>query len=118
MPTWPSGLSFIASPNGFRRTGPIANVIRTPMDAGPVKTRRRFTAAPREISGETDLLTDAQVATFETFFTDDLEDGALSFEADDPVSGVEKTYRFMDTYEIIFLNDDINRIRMKLEIVP
>lgn len=117
MPAYPA-ISFIESPEGFNRSGPLDNVIRSPMEQGPVKSRRRFTAAPRAISGSTDLITDAEVATFETWYRDEIGDGAIPFTADHPITGVSTTFRFTQTYEIVYLNDDINRINMQLEILP
>lgn len=88
------------------------------MEQGPVKSRRRFTAAPRAIAGTTDIISDADVATFEAWYSDTIEDGALSFTADHPVTGVATQFRFTDTYELIYINDDKNRIQLKLEILP
>jgi len=48
------------------------------MDKGPVKRRRRFTAASRMISGSTNLLTDADVVMFEDWFDNTIASGALS----------------------------------------
>lgn len=77
MPTWPTTLSqdlidaelSLAAPN---------TVIRTETDAGPVKVRRRFTAAPKPLSGRL-VLTSAQRTLLERFFEDDLQGGAVPF---------------------------------------
>lgn len=116
--TWPSGIPFIDNPSAFRESGPMGNVIRTPMEHGPSKTRRRFTAAVRQYSGETDVMTNAQVSTFETWFDDTIASGALSFTATNPRSNVTQTFKITDPYEIIHINDDENRISLKLERQP
>ena len=115
MPTWPAGVSFIAHPDTFRESGPLGNVIRTPMEHGPVKSRRRFTAAPRAVTGQTDIMTNAMIDIFEVWFRDLIADGALSFTAVNPRTNLSKTYRFTDKYDVIFINDDKSRLSLKLE---
>ena len=58
-------------------------MLRTSVDAGPEKRRRRFTAAPRPLIG-TMRMTTAQVAAFETFFRTTLADGTLAFDFPHP----------------------------------
>lgn len=115
---WPAGVSFIAHPESYRETGPLANVIRTPMENGPVKSRRRFTAAPRNVSGTTDIMTNAQIATFETWFRDTISDGALPFTAVNPRTGETQTYRFVETYDVVHIDDDKERLSLTLERLP
>ena len=118
MPDWPATVPFADRPDSYKESGPTANVKRTPMENGPVKTRRRFTAASRMVSGETSLLTDAQIDTFETFYRDEIGDGALPFDAVSPRTGLTHSYRFMETYELIYVHADQSRISMKLERLP
>ena len=62
--TWPSSLPHKAIRDGFSEVGGV-NVIRTPMDSGPAKTRRRSRLAkPIQI---TFLMTKAQIVTLENF---------------------------------------------------
>lgn len=68
--------------------------LRTSMDAGLPKMRRRFTAAPRPISCSL-VLTRAQVATLDTFFVDTLEAGTLTFDWTDHRTGDDAVYRFV-----------------------
>lgn len=117
-PAWPAGISFIAQPSSYRESGPKGNVIRTDMENGPAKSRRRFTAAVRHISGNTDILTDAQVATFDTWFTDTIDDGALAFTATNPRTGATETYRFLKEYDVLHIDDDKNRLALTLEKLP
>lgn len=115
---WPVGISFIAHPDTYQESGPIGNVLRTPMEKGPVKSRRRFTSAVRHVSGQTDIMTEAQVETFIDWHRDTIAGGALRFTAVNPRTGQTGTYRFIDKYDIIHLNDDKERISMKLEQFP
>ena len=118
MPTWPA-ISFIGV--NYEESGSQKNVIRSPMEHGPAKRRRRFTGAPRLISGTTDIMSAANVATFETWFATDIKDGALSFTATNPRSGVTETYAFVDggaSYRLIYVKDDRWRIAVSLEQLP
>lgn len=118
MVDWPTGISFIEKPDAYQRTGPKGNIIRSPMDTGPSKTRRRFTAAVQMVSGETDIISDADVAVFEDWFTTSIADGALSFYAADPKTLTIGRYKFVETYELIHVDDDKNRLVIKLEKLP
>lgn len=120
MPTvaYPA-IPFLDDPSAHDETGPEGNVLRTPMDQGPSKARRRFTAASRKISGRTDIMTNAEVDTFETWY-DDTVKGVNSFTAIHPRTGVQETFRFLKDppYKIVYLHDDKNRIEMELEVLP
>jgi len=81
MATWPSTLP------GLELGAELSQqqaFIRTPMDNGPAKQRRRFTAVSRYLSG-TMVLTKTQKATLETFYQDDISYGADVFDYTDPV---------------------------------
>jgi len=79
---WPATL-----PQGLLKSsfsdGPPDNLLRTQMEAGPAKVRRRTTAGVRPLSGAM-RVTAAQWAIFKTFFDTDLQSGALSFAFPDP----------------------------------
>lgn len=70
-PEWPSSL-----PNPMLEGisyAPQSNVIRTQMDAGIAKTRRRFTAVPEDVAFSL-FLTAAQVQTLQDFVAVTLAD--------------------------------------------
>lgn len=95
MATWPGtlpGFDEILA-DGYRETAP-QNVIRTEMETGPAKVRRRGTAAPEMVSG-TMLLTTAQVATLRTFFDSTISYGATEFDGTHPRTGASVSMRFM-----------------------
>lgn len=113
---WPAGISFIDHPGSYGETGPQGNLIRTPMDKGKPKSRRRFTGVSRTVSGETDIMSSADVAVFETWFNDTLDGGALPFTANNPRTGVSETYQFKETtYDIIHVHTGRARLKMSLE---
>lgn len=93
MATWPTSLpdNFLASAYS---ESPPDNTIRTKMDVGPPKMRRRGTAAARPIRG-TLLMTDAQLATFDTFYDSTLDSGADRFDWTHPRSGSSVEFRFV-----------------------
>jgi pimeloyl-ACP methyl ester carboxylesterase len=67
---------FLAQPD-YEEKQP-ETLLRTEMDAGPAKVRRRFTAAPRPLRVML-RMTSAQVGLFEGFVREELMDGALPF---------------------------------------
>lgn len=77
MTTWPDGIPFFTLRSGYGAQ-PGDNVLRTPMDVGPAKVRRRTTSAPSIITGAA-YMTREQAQRFEAFWRDTLKDGALSF---------------------------------------
>lgn len=114
--TWPPALPFFVTASR-ERSGPQDAVIRTQMSAGPDKVRRRTTAAPKRYSGTTPGYTRAELATFETFFADTLDMGALSFTATDPFDGNTKTFRFVGTYSVSPWGKGA-QVSAELEILP
>ena len=116
--TWPgslpvpllSGVSYASQPN----------IIRTQMDAGVAKTRRRFTAVPEDVLFAL-LLTRAQVQTLQDFVAITLKD-VLPFdwiefrksEADD-VTAV--TYRFKSRPKFTPLGGGYWRADIELELL-
>lgn len=78
MPTWPAELPQSPQVAGYSES-PQSQVLRTQMDAGPAKTRRRFTAATRTIPVRYQL-TAEQVAVFEAWFENVIAGGALPFD--------------------------------------
>lgn len=72
---------------------PQPNVVAFGTEVGPGKVRRRSTARTKRMPIPF-LLTRAQVALFEAFFEDDLEDGSISFAMPDPLTGEPATWRF------------------------
>jgi len=116
MPTWPASLPDDFLQSGFSETLPD-NVLRSKMDIGPPKTRRRSTAAPRPIAGQ-QLMTTAQVATFDTFFVTTLSDGAIGFDWTHPRTGAAITLRFVSPPAYVATGGDFWSITLPLEVLP
>ncbi len=97
MPTWPLTLPQSFLVNGLREEG-TDNVIRSPIDTGPAKTRRRYSAKTKPIQGSM-LMTQAQYLIFKTFYEDTIADGALEFDMPDDVEGGTMTVKVKDKYQ-------------------
>ena len=97
--SWPDLL-----PDSFLVEGlsiqPQSNVIRTQMDAGPKKARRRYTARTIIFSGK-QRFDDAELAVFEQFYHTVLADGLLRFYFNDPVSNQLAEFRFTEIYTAV-----------------
>lgn len=81
MATWPASLPQALHIGATEQRQKA--FIRSEMETGPHKQRRRFTAASRFIRGSL-LLTKAQRATFDTFYETTLGEGADEFDWVDP----------------------------------
>lgn len=78
MPTWPDQLPLPQLDD--YQLSPQAAFVRTDMDAGPARQRRRFTAAPTEIA-QRFVLTTAQLGLFEAWYEHRVASGASWFDA-------------------------------------
>lgn len=93
MPTWPGTLPPVPQLRGYEEQSPL-NVIRTDMEVGPAKVRRRSTAAVRKHKMLFHM-TQAQVELFDQFLGVVLGDGALSFDYVHPRTGDAVKFRII-----------------------
>ena len=109
---WPVGL-----PDGLLMEGlsiePQNIVIRTSMDAGPVKARRRYTARTIKYSGM-QRFDRAEFVVFEQFYHTVLADGVLRFNYADPVTLETAEFRFCENYRVT-LTEGYYEVAMVLE---
>jgi len=94
--TWPEELPSGLLEAGFTKQ-PQNNVIRTKMDAGPQKARRRYTARTVKYMGK-QIFDAVELAVFEQFFQTVLADGVLRFNFTDPQKLDVAEFRFAETY--------------------
>ena len=113
--TWPTDLPRYLLVAGFDRRF-RKNKIRTQMEYGPVKQRRRGTSTPAPIKGAIQL-TAAQVATLEAFHETTLVDGTLPFDWVEPIRQTAVTYRFVGEPAVTG-GPVIFRATLDLEIMP
>jgi len=95
---WPETLPQELLAKGFSLQ-PQNCVLRTAMDAGPKKARRRYTARTVLYSGSM-ILDSMELAVFETFFHATLADGVLRFNFTDPLSLETAEFRFAKDYSV------------------
>lgn len=94
---WPIALPQVLRLDGLggqRRS----NVIRTSMDAGPQKARRRYTVASKDFDG-TIIVTEEQRRILEDFYVNTIASGALRFRMKDPQTLEIKEFRFREDYQ-------------------
>src|ERR1700735_4998507 len=77
-PTWPTTLPQYLLKRGYQTSMPNV-LLRTQMDAGPPKVRRRFSAAITPVKGK-EVMSGDQLEDLRNFFLNDLMGGALVFQ--------------------------------------
>lgn len=114
--TWPPALSNYVLHDGYSESPPD-NALRTEMDDGPVKTRRKSIAARRPIQVKKHMYK-TEVATFDTFYDTTCVNGTLSFDWVHPRTGsvVEMMFTSPPVYES--LGGTAWMVSMNLEILP
>lgn len=120
MATWPASLPqyMETGMTDMRQQG----FIRSPNDTGPAQQRKRFTATTRMLTG-TMLLSAAQYATLDTFYTDTIGEGSAEFDFLDPKDGSTVSARFVEVPEYRALVGGSGsggqwRVSLKIELLP
>lgn len=116
MPSWPSQLPQRPIADGYNESLQ-SQVIRTQMDAGPAKSRRRFTAAARMVTARY-VLTTSQVAAFEAWFVSDIGAGALAFDWPHRSGTISARITGDPPYRLSPLGGELWRLDMTLEVLP
>lgn len=96
--SWPATLPAAPTTDGFQIIYPN-NVVRSQMDAGPIKQRRRVAWARKQMVAPF-MLTSAQMADFEVFYKTTTESGTLIYEWTDPAREVLGEYRIIENPQI------------------
>lgn len=120
MPSWPE---FMPEPvfDAISIGSPVGAILRTDMDAGPAKQRKRFTATPRPVALSFEPISAFNLARFEAFYTNDLAWGALAFEMPHPISDVVNRFRFVasdEPWDVSPIGKDAYRLNVSLELLP
>lgn len=92
MAAWPASLPEQPLADGYTESA-LPNVVRSEMEIGPAKLRRRYTAEIKVYAVQF-MLTTAQVATLETFYDSTLNGGVDPFDWVDHRTGATVSYRF------------------------
>ncbi len=96
---------------------PPDNIIRTSMDTGYAKIRRRTTAKARDLSYSL-MLTAAQVTTLDTFYVTTTNSGADEFTYSHPRTGASHKARFTAPPQYQNVDKDIYSASVSIEILP
>lgn len=92
--------------------------IKSEVDIGPVKYRRRFTK-PIDIFQVSILLKNStEYNTFYNFFDVDLNGGITEFTFNHPITGVSSNYRFVDPPSLRSLGAGVFSVTMNWEQRP
>lgn len=113
---WPASLPQRVLAPGYDEQPPELTV-RSPMDAGSAKVRRRFTAGPRPIRASV-RLSMTQRQTLDDFFLTVLLGGALPFDWSHPVTGAPATFRFRSAPRLTARTANLFDAALDLEILP
>ena len=93
MAAWPVTLPDYVMQSNFVETLPN-NVIKTQMEVGPAKLRRRSSSAAEPFKSNM-YMTTAQVATHDTFYKVTLKYGSLPFDGTHPRTGAASSLRYV-----------------------
>lgn len=115
-PIFPATLpNVIMSDYGYT---PGNNLIRTEMETGPAKVRRRFVSVPTKVNGTWKFTRD-ELKVFESFFHNQLFDGAAWFKIKlvNGTGETECTARFEAPYEATTLaREHLWQVRARMEV--
>jgi hypothetical protein len=117
MAAWPNTIPQTLNMDGYGEAARDTN-IRSAMDAGPAKVRRRASCAVRPVTGKM-VMTAAELDDFREFYEEDILDGSLRFDWVDPLDGTTAVeMRFTAPYTIAAFGPDAFEVGMSLEILP
>lgn len=117
MADWPSTIPQQLSVDGYGEAAPDTS-IRSAMDAGPAKVRRRASCAVRPVTGKM-VMTADELDDFREFYDEDVLGGTLRFNWVDPLDGttaVEMRFTAPPTWSAF--GQDCYEVGMQLEILP
>ena len=116
MPTWPPSVPDAILVDGYGERPP-KNSLRTQMDAGPAKVRRRSRAGARPISGAVKMRGE-QLEAFDAWFRETLADGTLRFDWIHPRTRQAVSMRFSEEPDYKPSEGAWWSVSMKLEVLP
>lgn len=117
MATWPATLPTFSEilSDSYSEIFPN-NVIRTEMELGPAKLRKRGTAAPQVVAGNF-FMTSTQVGILRTFYEDTISYGATEFDTIHPRTSAVISAQFMGQPQIARMGDGWS-VNVVIEVLP
>lgn len=116
MAIWPSTLPQIPSASGYRES-PGEQSIRSNVDVGPPKLRRRTTAAFDRISCQFDL-NKTQADDLDTFYETTLQGGSDQWDWTHPRKLTTRQFRFVGRPTLEYVGPDDWIAHCELEVMP
>ena len=117
MPTWPTSLPQAPLVEGYGEQPPDL-IVRSQVDVGWAKTRRRATAGATRITA-TYTMTGTQLAVFESFLAGDIADRTLAFDWPRPRTGATVPVRIVEPPQIVPAAGTHRwRVGLTLELMP
>jgi hypothetical protein len=113
---WPSSFQTYLNTDNFSYSKG-STVIRTEMDIGPKKVRRRFTKSIDAISC-TFTIPNTLFTDFMTFFDTTLNGGTYQFRYNHPFTGIESSFRFIGEPKLSPMGNTYSRVTMDWEVMP
>lgn len=110
---WPPSLPQRPTVGGYQERF-AETVVRTAMDVGAAKTRRRFTSAPRQFEAIF-RVNKTQADTLKLFFENTTAGGSLPFSWVHPREGSVGEFRFMEVPRISAVTGTLFSAAIKLE---
>lgn len=118
MAVWPAGLPQALNFSQLKEERQDG-ALRSDMETGPPKTRPRFTAVSRYVSGSIGPLTSTQRTSLLDFFSTTLGQGAASFDMPDPALGSGTvTVRFRSPPVLTSISGVLFSAQLDLEVLP
>lgn len=115
MTAWPVGVPSEFEISGYQEPFTDSS-IKSSMDAGPPKRRRRFSAMTREMSGNI-IMTGSEVTDLETFYYDTIKQvGEFTFLH--PRKGTTINVVFNGAPSVNAIGPDLFQVGIKFEVQP
>lgn len=116
MATWPATIPQVPSLDDYSAAD-VDATLRSGMDSGPEKVRRRYTAVPENLTC-TFIMSTAQHTTFQTFFRDTIARGAIPFDWVHPETGAAVVCRIIGVPQRRFRGPFNYDVSMTIEVLP
>jgi hypothetical protein len=116
MPEWPSTLPDEPIESGYEETF-ADNLLRTEMDKGPPKVRRRTQANVNKATFPF-IFTKAELGYFTTFYKVDLAEGALPVDWTHPIHGTSIQFNIVPPVKVTPIGGGFFSVNLTVEILP
>ncbi len=115
MPVWPTSLPQSPLQDSYRETA-ADNTIRTTMEQGPAKLRRRATSAVSKLAIGF-ILSPAQMNTLQSFYTSGTSGGIIPFTFPHPRTGNSVSCRMTAPPSIAAIGGYF-KVALEMEVLP